>query len=663
VRTLLCVLVLTPVACAPAGAVPAEPGAAPQAVDADQRAALYNRYCLPCHGDQGDGDGPAAPWLWPRPRDFTRGEFKWRSTASGSPPTRADLVRTISLGVPGTSMYGFASSLTTEQIAALADRVLELAGPTGRRPTAAEPVVVGPAPPVDDALVARGRQVWTDMGCAACHGAAGKGNGPAAPSLQTSGGLPSPPYDLTAMPLRRPGEAGLQAVYASLVTGLDGTPMPAYGGSVAEADLWAVAAYVDRIRYRGGPLPEPTSVDLLAVQTTSPATHPAGRWPGSPESPDARVWGSAIGFQGPPPANLVPAQTSLAPAQCGRCHAKQLREWKTSLHSQTASPGTIGQILRRDPAGKASCLRCHAPLPEQLEHAAPNFARSPLYDQALRDEGIACAGCHLRQWERLGPPRQPGSGVLAQPGYPVTELPIYERADFCLPCHQLPPWNVRLVAGSRDDRGRRKPLLNTYREWLEGPYMRRGIQCQHCHMPNREHTFLGVHDPDTFRQGVKLDVIAGRSPDTGTVSVRARLTNVGAAHYLPTTPTPAAWLSVALVDERRRPIAGAQAELRIGRHLRFDGVQFHEIEDTRIPPEQSIELARAWKDGRVDRARFARVMVRVAPDDYYQGLFEHRLATQDTSSEVRNYFEAALARTKQSRYIAIDRYVPIRAAR
>ena len=67
--------------------------------------------------------------------------------------------------------------------------------------------------------------------------------------------------------------------------------------------------------------------------------------------------------------------------------------------------------------------------------------------------------------------------------------------------------------------------------------MPRGIQCQHCHMPNREHTWKGVHDPATFRQGIAVVAVAART--AGGVTARARVTNVGAGHYLPTTPTPA----------------------------------------------------------------------------------------------------------------------------
>src|SRR5512134_737733 len=139
------------------------------------------------------------------------------------------------------------------------------------------------------------------------------------------------------------------------------------------------------------------------------------------------------------------------------------------------------------------------------------------------------------------------------PGYPLQTLAIYERADFCLPCHQLPTRTE--VAG--------KPLLNTYKEWLEGPYMKRGIQCQHCHMPNREHTWKGIHDPDTFRQG--FSIAATATATAAGVDVAARLTNVGAGHYLPTTPTPAAWLRVELLDAAGHAIKGTRRERRIGR--------------------------------------------------------------------------------------------------
>ncbi|MFN7627452.1 MAG: c-type cytochrome [Pirellula sp.] len=70
---------------------------------------LYRKHCVPCHSVTGDGRGLAASMLSPYPRDFRRGTFKFKSTPTGVKPTRADLVRTLHDGIPGTSMPSFAA--------------------------------------------------------------------------------------------------------------------------------------------------------------------------------------------------------------------------------------------------------------------------------------------------------------------------------------------------------------------------------------------------------------------------------------------------------------------------------------------------------------------------------------------------------------------------
>src|SRR5438045_5302771 len=68
---------------------------------------VYARRCAVCHGPDGRGNGPAAPSLIPRPRDFTLGQFKYRSTAADLPPSDADLIRTVSKGLNASAMpYG-----------------------------------------------------------------------------------------------------------------------------------------------------------------------------------------------------------------------------------------------------------------------------------------------------------------------------------------------------------------------------------------------------------------------------------------------------------------------------------------------------------------------------------------------------------------------------
>ena len=77
--------------------------------------AVYRRNCLHCHGVSGAGDGPTAPFLYPIPRDYRKGIFKFTSTPSGFRPHRDDLRRTITYGLHGTSMPAFEALLTARR--------------------------------------------------------------------------------------------------------------------------------------------------------------------------------------------------------------------------------------------------------------------------------------------------------------------------------------------------------------------------------------------------------------------------------------------------------------------------------------------------------------------------------------------------------------------
>jgi mono/diheme cytochrome c family protein len=589
---------------------------------------LYDRLCLPCHGASGDGRGPAAPYAWPAPRALSRGELKWRSTPLGQPPTDDDLRATIRLGAPGTSMPGFGNALSPTQIDDVIDVVRAFAPAAFE--AARRPIALGPPPAADPV---RGAALWREKGCPACHGAAGRGPGSLAPQ---------PAYDLTGG-LRRPREPGVtadrRAATLSIATGLAGTTMPGYAGTLRDAELWALADHVLAIGrdHRAMPRAMPHAMPQAMIDADRSSPIPAGTWPGQGDPDEIAVFGAPVAPQGPAPASLAPAQASLHAKQCARCHAKQAREWEGSLHRRAASPGLLAQTeYDTSLAERARCFRCHAPLAEQ--------AANPV----LRDDSVSCAGCHVRGWVRRGPPRVAPS-LLALPGYPLVTVGLYERADFCLPCHQLPPRNA--VAG--------RPLLNTYKEWLDGPYMPRGVQCQHCHMPNREHSVLGVHDPATFRQGIQLDARAHRHGDA--VTAVATVRNIGAGHYLPTTPTPAAWLSITLIDARGRAIRGASDRYRIGRDIWFDG-EWHERADTRIPPGEAVTVARAWTAGRTAQATAARIAIEVHPDAFYEQFYADKL-TRSLAPAQRALYQQALALARGSHYLAEQRDVPIRPSR
>lgn len=64
--------------------------------------------CFTCHGENGDGNGPAGAALDPLPRNFTNGKFH-------AAKTDGELFWVIKNGSAGTSMISYAPSVVTDQ--------------------------------------------------------------------------------------------------------------------------------------------------------------------------------------------------------------------------------------------------------------------------------------------------------------------------------------------------------------------------------------------------------------------------------------------------------------------------------------------------------------------------------------------------------------------
>lgn len=86
---------------------------------------LYQEHCVICHGISGSGTGAASRLQVPYPRDFRAGVFKWKSTARSEKPTREDISRVLTKGIPGTPMPSF-HTLPPSEREALVDYVIYL---------------------------------------------------------------------------------------------------------------------------------------------------------------------------------------------------------------------------------------------------------------------------------------------------------------------------------------------------------------------------------------------------------------------------------------------------------------------------------------------------------------------------------------------------------
>src|SRR2546422_1324993 len=230
---------------------------------------VYRARCAGCHGSTGDGNGPAATFLFPRPRDFTLGVFKFRTTPSGSLPTDGDLYRTVTRGVRWTAMPTWHEIPDKERIAVVS--YIKSFSSRWKDDKPEPPVVIGEPPTATPDLIARGRDLYQKAKCAQCHGETGKGDGESAPDLRDDQRLPIPPTDFGRR--RFKGGSTARDIYRTMTLGLDGTPMPSFADSMSDEERWAISYYVLSLSAWRDPLTgEPLDVPAAArAALNSPA--------------------------------------------------------------------------------------------------------------------------------------------------------------------------------------------------------------------------------------------------------------------------------------------------------------------------------------------------------------------------------------------------------
>lgn len=254
--------------------------------------AVYQKRCAQCHGVSGDGNGPSAKYMYPRPRDYRKGIFKFTSTPYGSRPLREDLLRTVRQGIRGTSMPGF-NLLPDQEQQAVVDYVLtltrrgelelqiidmadadeavnsdevssELIPAVLNRWTEAEASEVFPASPqprMTSEHVERGRLMFLSKGCSKCHGEDGRGQ-----TVDNRGadawGHQTRAADLTSGMLHG-GNRPID-IYRRIFNGINGTPMPGFANALKNEPeaIWDLVSYVLSLtnKRRAGEIPPPGAV-------------------------------------------------------------------------------------------------------------------------------------------------------------------------------------------------------------------------------------------------------------------------------------------------------------------------------------------------------------------------------------------------------------------
>jgi hypothetical protein len=320
-------------------------------------------------------------------------------------------------------------------------------------------------------------------------------------------------------------------------------------------------------------------------------------------------------FERPVPVSIPEGLTSISAIECKECHEEIYREWSESMHAK-AWIDPYYQVDYIYDGSQQICLNCHIPLENQQENLVlgfldkekfrPILKSNPNFDPALRDEGVTCAVCHIKEGKIIGP-----FGVEGAPHPVIADPEMISGIKFCEKCH--------VVSGKRWDTFYRIPPCGTVAEISERDEV---LDCVGCHMPEvirplvkgleprkgGKHFFRGGHHPETVRKSLRVEYKKKLSSNKKKIKYIFTLTNIGAAHYLPTgTPDRHLTLELRLLNKEEKVLK--EKIYKMKRYIMWRPVIL-DIKDTRLPFNEPKEFAFEFKTNSVNQPSIFDITVR-----------------------------------------------------
>lgn len=248
----------------------------------------YALYCAGCHGEQGDGAGPAAAFLSPKPRDFRKARIKFASVPSGTLPRDEDLHRIITNGLTGTSMPKW-ELLPEDDRAGIIAYIKTFSDAWKATPGIPIPIKKDPFRKSPEDGVAAGERVYHGLAaCSSCHPAyvtkpaivehmkafdipyAGfRDDMYKSVEKESEWGEPIRPPDFLVDPVK--AGATRDDLVRVIAAGVGGTAMPSWGTSLSNDQLWGLAYYVESLVAKRG---TPEAAALRSELESQPAFDP-----------------------------------------------------------------------------------------------------------------------------------------------------------------------------------------------------------------------------------------------------------------------------------------------------------------------------------------------------------------------------------------------------
>ncbi|WP_332470255.1 ammonia-forming cytochrome c nitrite reductase subunit c552 [Leptospira abararensis] len=359
-------------------------------------------------------------------------------------------------------------------------------------------------------------------------------------------------------------------------------------------------------------------------------------------------WNHSISEQGQPPLHFSALEKNLDPNACGSCHKDQFQNWEKSHHAKSISKGFLWQKEVLSSKEYQSCFQCHSPLAEtkselSIEYQTPGIlnSKSHNFPDGISNPSILCASCHIRNQVRFGPPKR----INQTKEYPVKNLPHngyiakkeFESSEFCKSCHTSKETGIKLGG---------KKLMEVYSEWENSPFAKEGIQCQNCHMPDREHSWKGIHDKTFVQNSVRPTWSV--TEKNGIFQIQAELKSLSVGHDFPTYIVPKIYLRFYAIQKKASRIL--LEESVIGRFVNTRLTE--EYFDTRIKPLGSHVVRFEYEPKQKTIQEFL-WEIEVDPDEQYVRSFEEELREKENqlSKQSKELLQESLSEKKNSRYM------------
>ncbi len=230
----------------------AEPGETPKLLKAAKK--IYERQCIACHGETGEGDGIAAYLLSPKPRNFGNGKFNRRNTPPKNLPAGQDLFTAISEGLLGSSMPPWKDYLTKEErwglVYYLKKNLIAMRDEdTGEIFTLYEfdppkpPLTVPAEIPATPENIAIGEGAYQSVSeCWTCHGRSGRGDGPKSQEIVNALGERIYPIDLGKGIYKL--SSNNEEIFRRIRDGITLAPMYSMSKTLTDDEVWCLVHYV-----------------------------------------------------------------------------------------------------------------------------------------------------------------------------------------------------------------------------------------------------------------------------------------------------------------------------------------------------------------------------------------------------------------------------------